>query len=124
MSHSKLKVLTSFSRSSDYGRAPEKKRIDDYPPKRDDYKRDTFKRPISDYSKRDIEPPRHSTNSFDGRSSNPMSSSSSSKDRYVSSDSRGAPASFSSSRSRDDRDGWVHSFVPAQAENREHSTKY
>lgn len=110
-------MISNFSRAADYGRVPEKKRVDDYPPKRDEYKRDTFKRPISDYSKRDIDPSRHSSNSFDSRGSNAMSSSTT-KDRYVnSSDSRGVPSSFGTSRGgggggggsggggRDDRDG-------------------
>lgn len=99
------------SRSTPYDRSIEKKRIDDYATsKRDDYKRDSFKRPATDYTaKRDIDPPRHtnSSNSYDNSRSAPVhrndtinSTSSSGKDRYgiaQSSDSR-AVNSFPASR--------------------------
>lgn len=98
----------------------EKKRIDDYSaPKREDYKRDdykqrdTFKRPVVEYQKRnDIDPPPRSS-TYDSRSvgvhrGDPVPS----KDRYgmTSSDSRPSnnfSSSSSGSRStggRDDRD--------------------
>lgn len=79
----------------------DKKRVDDYsaPVKgRDDYsskRGDSFKRPATDYAKRDDVIPRVS-NTYDGRSG---AASSSSKDRYglPASDSRPVASSFTGS---------------------------
>lgn len=66
-----VKIFFPFSRSIPYeGRAPEKKRIDDYAaPKRDEYKReeykrDSFKRPVAEYPKE----PARGGNTYDSRS--------------------------------------------------------
>lgn len=131
------KIVTDFTRSSQYDRVSvpvTKKRIDDYPPKRDEYsssskrddysnkrdeytnKRDppSYKRPVTDYNKRDVDVSRHSgNNTYENRSA-PVSHrdehTSSSKDsRYdhQSSDTRSAGDSFRANRGNvasDDRD--------------------
>lgn len=92
-----------YSRSTAYESrgAPEKKRIDDYSSssKRDEYKREAYKRPVTEYVKRDLEPPPRS-NTYESRSVPTHRDPPSTKDRYGITSSESRPSNTFSNTNR------------------------